>query len=439
MTHPSDIDKYDNSADGKYEWALSALDVLASMRTFQDIVNKQSAKDELYLAARIFVNQLISMDCVAFMEINSDDMSFVLADCFPEEQDVYIQEIIDDQIEKGNFAWAIQQNKIVSIALQKDKSLLLHALVTPLGVKGMFVGILDSTIENMQGIALDTVSVVIQNLSSSLDTYFSKQLVNNYNQQLEVTIKYRTRELEEAKKLAEAANVAKSEFLASMSHELNTPFNIIFGYLDLMMEDLELVSKDDARFSMIEDLKKITTATKSLNKMVSNIVYLAKLESGRIKPNSTAFLVKEMLQKLAQSHKDNVKINKNVLNVNFRSEQLLIENDQQLIEKAIDNLLDNACKFTKNGTIEILVSNREVNEKIAFVISVIDTGIGIEDDNLKMLCSSFTQADGSEQRRFEGLGLGLAITNRLCHLIGATLELKSKPGEGANFSIILPL
>jgi len=439
VTHPSDIDKYDNSADGKYEWALSALDVLASMRTFQDIVNKQSAKDELYLAARIFVNQLISMDCVAFMEINSDDMSFVLADCFPEEQDVYIQEIIDDQIEKGNFAWAIQQNKIVSIALQKDKSLLLHALVTPLGVKGMFVGILDSTIENMQGIALDTVSVVIQNLSSSLDTYFSKQLVNNYNQQLEVTIKYRTRELEEAKKLAEAANVAKSEFLASMSHELNTPFNIIFGYLDLMMEDLELVSKDDARFSMIEDLKKITTATKSLNKMVSNIVYLAKLESGRIKPNSTAFLVKEMLQKLAQSHKDNVKINKNVLNVNFRSEQLLIENDQQLIEKAIDNLLDNACKFTKNGTIEILVSNREVNEKIAFVISVIDTGIGIEDDNLKMLCSSFTQADGSEQRRFEGLGLGLAITNRLCHLIGATLELKSKPGEGANFSIILPL
>ena len=435
-----DIDNFDVAPDGKYEWAIHALDVLASMRTFQDIVNKENVKEELYTAARILISQLVPMNCIAFMEVSEDDMSFVLADCSPRDKSDFIQSVVDKQIEKGTFSWAIQQNKIVTIPCEETKkTLLLHVLVTPLGVKGMFVGILDYDVKNIHGIGLDTISVVLQNLSSSLDTYFSKKLVTNYNQQLETQIKFRTRELEKAKQLAEVANVAKSEFLASMSHELNTPFNIIFGYIDLMLEDLEGVEKNDVRYSLVEDIKKIGLASRSLNKMVRNIIYLAKLEAEKIVVENSFFLLKEMLLRINQKYSADIEKNNNVLSLNINIDDLALNSDLNLLETAIDHLLDNACKFTENGNVSVDVSSKSLFSQEVVVISVSDTGIGIAEDDLKLLFSSFTQLDGGVQKRFEGLGLGLAITKRLCQLIGASLDVESKPGVGSVFSIVLPV
>ena len=440
MNNPSDIDKFEEPSGGRYEWALNAIDVLSSMRTFQDIVNKQNSKDELYRTARVLISQLVPMSIIAFMEINDNDMSFMLANCYPEERIDFIQTAIDEQIEKGTFAWAVQQNKITTIPLaEKDKTLVLHVLVSPLGVKGMFAGLLDYNVDNVHGIGLDTVSIVVQNLASSLDSYFSKQLINNYNQQLEVTIKYRTRELEEAKKLAEAANLAKSDFLASMSHELNTPFNIIFGYLDLILEDMEFLKEDDSRLALKDDLLKISQATHGLNKMVTNIIYLAKLEAGRINVTKIDFLLNEMMLKLQQSFSKEVDKNNNILRLNFESEKITIHSDQQLLEIAVAHLLNNACKFTENGEVEILVIDRKIDVEEYVVISVIDSGIGLDSENLEKVFSVFTQLDGSDQKRFEGLGLGLSITQRLCGLIDAKLEVESELGKGAKFSIVIPV
>ena len=144
MNRNSEIEDFDVTLEGKYEWALNTLEVLASTRTFQDLVNNQKPKEDLYSAAHVLIRQLVPMECAGFMEVSDTDMSFVMATSNPEDKSDYLQSLINEQIQKGTFAWALQQNKPVTIALdENDKTLLFHSLITPLSVKGMFVGVLD--------------------------------------------------------------------------------------------------------------------------------------------------------------------------------------------------------------------------------------------------------------------------------------------------------
>ncbi|TQV84566.1 sensor histidine kinase [Aliikangiella coralliicola] len=248
---------------------------------------------------------------------------------------------------------------------------------------------------------------------------------------LESEVEIRTQELRVARDTALTANRHKSEFLANISHELRTPLQAIIGYTDLVKEDLELECMD----AQAEDLAKAIRSANTLLGLINNILDLAKIEAGRmdlyLKPVDMEFLINDTLetvQPMAAANNNQLLIDKGNLN------STLVVDRQKLMQIFL-NLLSNACKFTKNGKVTFEIRN----DKNFLYVSVTDTGVGIPKDKLNYIFEEFTQVDGSQTRKFEGTGLGMAITKNFCDMMRAKIEVESQEGEGTRFSIKLPL
>lgn len=248
---------------------------------------------------------------------------------------------------------------------------------------------------------------------------------------LESEVEIRTQELIVARDSALTASRHKSEFLANISHELRTPLQAIIGYTDLVKEDLELECMD----SQAEDLNKSIRSANNLLALINNILDLAKIEAGKmdlyVKPVNINFLVEETVDTILPM----AKMNHNELIVNADKLSSTLPFDRQKLMQIFLNLLSNACKFTKHGKIEFTISNDEH----FLYCSVKDSGVGIAKDKLSYIFEQFTQVDGSQTRQFEGTGLGMAITQNFCQLMGGELTVESELSVGSVFSVKLPI
>jgi len=234
-----------------------------------------------------------------------------------------------------------------------------------------------------------------------------------------------------AKRKAEDASQAKSEFLSLMSHELRTPLQAIIGYTEVVIEELKLA--DDEHH--VKDLTRVILNSERLLKLINSVLDLAKIESGRMELDLTEVKLSSLVEEASNTVAPLLERNAIRLLVDVDDGEFLPKADPEKLLHILINLLGNAIKFAPNGQVRI----KAYHQPKRIYISVSDSGIGISAEQQVGIFDPFKQADSGTTRKFQGSGLGLSITRQLCELMGGSIRVESELGKGAKFIIELPL
>jgi signal transduction histidine kinase len=301
---------------------------------------------------------------------------------------------------------------------------LVSYLGVPLIAKRELLGVLSTYTSEEYEFSKDEVQ--------SLFTLASQAAIAIQNSLLYEQIKKQATELGKANVELEQSNKTKDEFLSVMSHELRTPLNVVVGYTEMIKDRMlgEINQKQE------DALDKITDRSKDLLGMIGGILQATSIEAGAVNVESHEVKLSDFLDELRLFN--DIPSNKEItLNWDYPSELPAVHTDSDKLKHALQNLVNNAIKFTEKGG--VTVSVRHAPEENAVKFKVSDSGIGIPKEKIPMIFEMFRQVDSSETRPYGGVGMGLYIAKKVTELLGGKIEVESEPGSGSTFTVIIPV
>jgi len=266
----------------------------------------------------------------------------------------------------------------------------------------------------------------------------SEKKLRQYSESLEIRVKERTADLEKAMIAAEAANKAKSDFLANINHELQTPLGTVIGFTKVLQDRMfgELNEKQE------EFLRYVAEAGSTLSRLITEILEASSITSGRIKLNLSPVMIMDALSKTTRLLASQIEDRNLALTVDVALDaDVSIEADEQKINHIFYHLMSNAVKYTANGG-KVHVQTVRIKDSAGsegLEIAIKDTGIGIKPEDIPKLFLTFSRLESVYTKESKGIGVGLSLTKQLVEMHGGNIRVESEYGHGSSFTIFLPL
>jgi len=311
-------------------------------------------------------------------------------------------------------------------------------LTDPSSGRALPVEALAGTILSEQG-ELVWVVTILHDLTEALEKEVLYERVKQASAELERKVQEATAELAQQNELLrrqhielEQASALKSQFLANISHEFRTPLNAILGYTHMLLHGVTGAITEPQRKS----LTRIDSNSRHLLALINDILDITRIEAGRMPLNLTRFRVSDLIDEVMSELEPIIR--RSNLAVTTRPRSLpMVKTDRQKVKQIVLNLLSNALKFTPSGSVTLGTSLDTKTEMVGIIVR--DTGVGIPEESQSKIFEDFRQLDNSPTRGYGGTGLGLSICRRLAQMLGGSIELTSRLGEGSVFTLRLPV
>lgn len=410
---------YKNGVFVRHHFKVSAVpikisDVKCAMLVIEDVTNQKKIENELKENERKYRNLFMNM-------LNGFSYNKLIMDPQKKPVDYLIMEANDE------FCRMVGKSKEDVVGKRASE------------VLGEFCNSDIDMLEEYSKVALSGEVIRFeQQMSGNEDKWLSSLVYSNEKEYFALICsdiseeKKAQREMRKAMEATNSAYKAKSEFLANMSHEIRTPLNGVVGMVDLTLTtELTPIQRDN--------LKTAKACADSLLKIINDVLDFSKLEAGKMVVEKIRFDLKNICDNIIKAHA--LKAREKGLCLRYDIDKgvpLQLIGDPNRLSQVLNNLINNALKFTEKGQVDICISPVSVNNnsvKVQFIIK--DTGIGISTEDMDKLFKSFTQVDGSHTRKYGGTGLGLVISKELLSLMGSTISVRSEKNEGSTFSFII--